>query len=82
MKPPFTLSNRENRHEIADIFNRYGDQYRQNNNISCAQAKVMHHIQNAEQQHLADMSNNAMSVVMKKLPTIPAGIGIVQSAKP
>ena len=45
MKSPFALLNRENRHEIADIFNRYGDQYRQNNNISCAQAKVMHHIQ-------------------------------------
>ena len=45
MKSPFALSNRENRHEIADIFNRYGDQYRQNNNISCAQAKVMRHIE-------------------------------------
>ena len=45
MKSPFALLNRENRHEIADIFNRYGDQYRQNNNISCAQTKVMHHIE-------------------------------------
>ena len=82
MKSPFALSNRENHHEIADIFNRYGDQYRQNNSTSCDQAKVMRHIQHAAQQHLADMLNNATSVAMKKLPTIPAGIDIVQNAKP
>ena len=45
MKSPFALSNRENHHEIADIFDRYGDQYRQNNSISCDQAKVVRHIQ-------------------------------------
>ncbi|MCP3892461.1 MAG: IS91 family transposase [Desulfobulbaceae bacterium] len=36
---------RRNHHEIADIFNLYGEQYREHNSISCEQAKVMHHIQ-------------------------------------
>jgi hypothetical protein len=36
---------RKNQHEIADIFNHYGELYRRHNNISCEQAKVMHHIQ-------------------------------------
>lgn len=36
---------RKNQHEIADIFNLYGELYRRHNNISCEQAKVMHHIQ-------------------------------------
>ncbi len=30
---------------IADIFNRYGDSYRQSNSLSYQQAKVMHHIE-------------------------------------
>lgn len=36
---------RRHHHEVADIFNLYGDQYRQNNSLSYEQIKVMRHIQ-------------------------------------
>ena len=34
----------------------------------------------AAPQHLVDMSSNVMSAVLRKLPTILAGTGIVQNA--
>jgi predicted Zn-ribbon and HTH transcriptional regulator len=45
MKQIFAVPVRAYNHEVADIFNRYGEQYRQNNNLSYEQTKVMRHIQ-------------------------------------
>lgn len=45
MKQPPAVSNRKNHHEVADVFNLYGEQYRQDNNPSSEQLKIMRHIQ-------------------------------------
>ena len=45
MKQIFPVPIRTHHHEVADIFNLYGDQYRQNNSLSYEQIKVMRHIQ-------------------------------------
>jgi predicted Zn-ribbon and HTH transcriptional regulator len=45
MKQIFPVPIRTHRHEVADIFNLYGEQYRQNNSLSYEQIKVMRHIQ-------------------------------------
>ncbi|MCP3889305.1 MAG: hypothetical protein GY702_10595 [Desulfobulbaceae bacterium] len=45
MKQIFAVPGRTNHHEVADIFNRYGEQYRHNNNPSYERTKVMRHIQ-------------------------------------
>ncbi len=45
MKFSFTVPDKENHYEVADIFNRYGEQYRQCSSTSYEQDKVMGHIQ-------------------------------------
>jgi predicted Zn-ribbon and HTH transcriptional regulator len=45
MKQILPVPMRRHHHEVADIFNLYGDQYRQNNSHSYEQIKVMRHIQ-------------------------------------
>ena len=45
MKQTLAVSVRTHHHEVADIFNRHGDQYRENKNLSYEQLKVMRHIQ-------------------------------------
>lgn len=45
MKQNFPVPMRRHHHEVADIFNLYGDQYRQENSLSYEQIKVMRHIQ-------------------------------------
>jgi len=45
MKLSVTVPTKENHYEVADIFHCYGDQYRQCNNTSYEQNKVMGHIQ-------------------------------------
>lgn len=45
MKQNLPVPMRRHHHEVADIFNLYGDQYRQENSLSYEQIKVMRHIQ-------------------------------------
>jgi predicted Zn-ribbon and HTH transcriptional regulator len=45
MKQIIPVPMRRHHNEVADIFNLYGDQYRQNNSLSYEQIKVMRHIQ-------------------------------------
>ena len=69
--------------EVADVFRRYGDAYRQQHGaaLSTAQRRAMTAIEVVSaQQRLAVMSSNATAAGTSASPIIPVGTGIARSA--
>ncbi len=67
--------------ELADIFRKYGEDYRRSHFLSTEQSKTMYHKKYAVQLCLGDILKPVTTVVSKRMLTTHAGTGTARNAR-
>ena len=67
--------------EVADVFRRYGQEYRQCHFLSSEQFKIMRLIEMCRTAELGGIPKHVIIVVLNRMPITPAGTGTVQNAR-
>ena len=67
--------------ELADIFRKYGKEYRRSHFLSTQQSKAMYHIEICRTVLLGGIQKLVITVVSKRMLTTHAGTGTARNAR-
>ncbi|MFT5729859.1 MAG: hypothetical protein ACI8PB_004032 [Desulforhopalus sp.] len=75
------MQKNKNQLELADVFRKYGDDYRHNNFLSIEQSKTMYHIEICRTAVLGGHAEACDHCGFKKMLTIHVGTGTARNVR-